>query len=166
MQWVAARLYQGQTTNFRTPGGGFAPVYEGPADEHAGWPSKACTPARRESRLFLLDQGEVQPLPHDRYVALARGEVAAPEFAGRRFILVDWYLRLACGQPEAILNKTCSWLVFDAQGAMDPHAAPAIDAEAAPTGARWAEIRALMFGTVRAATDTEITGRVCREMPS
>lgn len=26
MQLVAARLYQGQTTNFRTPGGGFAPV--------------------------------------------------------------------------------------------------------------------------------------------
>ena len=31
VQSVAARLYQGQTTNFRTPGGGFAPVYEGPA---------------------------------------------------------------------------------------------------------------------------------------
>ncbi|WP_370868780.1 hypothetical protein, partial [Polaromonas sp.] len=31
VQWVAARLYQGQTTNFRTPGGGFAPVYAGPA---------------------------------------------------------------------------------------------------------------------------------------
>jgi len=28
VQWIAARLYQGQTTNFRTPGGGFAPVYE------------------------------------------------------------------------------------------------------------------------------------------
>ncbi|SDO59934.1 hypothetical protein SAMN04489798_3367 [Pseudomonas arsenicoxydans] len=27
---VAARLYQGQTTNFRTLGGGFAPVYPGP----------------------------------------------------------------------------------------------------------------------------------------
>ena len=27
VQWMAARLYQGQTTNFRTPGGGFAPVY-------------------------------------------------------------------------------------------------------------------------------------------
>jgi hypothetical protein len=27
VQWVGARLYQGQTTNFRTPGGGFAPVY-------------------------------------------------------------------------------------------------------------------------------------------
>ena len=30
VQWLAARLYQGQTTNFRTPGGGFAPVYPGP----------------------------------------------------------------------------------------------------------------------------------------
>ena len=27
VQLFAARLYQGQTTNFRTPGGGFAPVY-------------------------------------------------------------------------------------------------------------------------------------------
>ena len=27
VQRVAARLYRGQTTNFRTPGGGFAPVY-------------------------------------------------------------------------------------------------------------------------------------------
>jgi len=30
VQWLAARLYQGQTTNFRTPGGGFAPVYTTP----------------------------------------------------------------------------------------------------------------------------------------
>ncbi len=28
--WFSARLYQGQTTNFRTPGGGFAPVFAGP----------------------------------------------------------------------------------------------------------------------------------------
>jgi hypothetical protein len=27
VQLMAARLYQGQTTNFRTPGGGFAPVF-------------------------------------------------------------------------------------------------------------------------------------------
>ncbi|PWF48004.1 hypothetical protein C7C56_012970 [Massilia glaciei] len=27
VQWTAARVYQGQTTNFRTEGGGFAPVY-------------------------------------------------------------------------------------------------------------------------------------------
>ncbi len=26
--WLSARLYQGQTTNFRTPGGGFAPLFE------------------------------------------------------------------------------------------------------------------------------------------
>jgi hypothetical protein len=31
LQWVAARIYQGQTTNFRTPGGGFAAVYNLPA---------------------------------------------------------------------------------------------------------------------------------------
>ena len=29
VQLVAARLYQGQTTNLRTPGGGFAPVFIG-----------------------------------------------------------------------------------------------------------------------------------------
>ncbi len=33
VQWTAARLYQGQTTNFRTPGGGFAPVYTGQASD-------------------------------------------------------------------------------------------------------------------------------------
>lgn len=30
VQSMAARLYSGQTTNFRTPGGGFAPVYRWP----------------------------------------------------------------------------------------------------------------------------------------
>ena len=35
VQWVAARLYQGQATNFRTTGGGFAPVYAGPAETPA-----------------------------------------------------------------------------------------------------------------------------------
>ncbi|CAN7658834.1 hypothetical protein LJR129_005169 [Acidovorax sp. LjRoot129] len=30
VMWLAARLYQGQTTNFRTVDGGFAPVYSGP----------------------------------------------------------------------------------------------------------------------------------------
>ena len=29
VQLIAARLYEGQTTNFRTPGGGFAPVFVG-----------------------------------------------------------------------------------------------------------------------------------------
>ncbi|OGA45245.1 MAG: hypothetical protein A3F74_26775 [Betaproteobacteria bacterium RIFCSPLOWO2_12_FULL_62_58] len=30
VQLLAARLYQGQATNFRTPGGGFAPVFTSP----------------------------------------------------------------------------------------------------------------------------------------
>jgi hypothetical protein len=30
VQSLAARLYQGQTTNFRTPGGGFSPIYVTP----------------------------------------------------------------------------------------------------------------------------------------
>ena len=30
VQLVSARLYQGQTTNFRTPGGGFASVFSVP----------------------------------------------------------------------------------------------------------------------------------------
>ncbi|MCX7175262.1 MAG: hypothetical protein NT159_15345 [Proteobacteria bacterium] len=33
VQLIAARLYQGQTTNFRTPGGGFAPVLAVPCKE-------------------------------------------------------------------------------------------------------------------------------------
>lgn len=33
VQWTAARMYQGQTTNFRTLGGGFAPVYSLPDAE-------------------------------------------------------------------------------------------------------------------------------------
>jgi len=35
VQLVTARLYQGQTTNFRTPGGGFAPVFTVPCDRCA-----------------------------------------------------------------------------------------------------------------------------------
>ncbi len=36
VQLLAARLYQGQVTNFRTPGGGFAPVFCPPADADPG----------------------------------------------------------------------------------------------------------------------------------
>ena len=103
-------------------------------------------PAQHESRLFLLDGNTVLPLAHERYVALARGEAAAGEFAGRRFILVDWYLRLDCGQADAVVNETCSWLVFNAQGWLDPHAAHTIDAAAVPSEAQWTQVRALVFG--------------------
>lgn len=56
VQWVAARLYQGQTTNFRTPGGGFAPVYEEPAQGHAGCSSEICVSAQQQIRLFPNDE--------------------------------------------------------------------------------------------------------------
>lgn len=44
VQWLAARLYQGQTTNFRTPGGGFAPVYTIDVQDagNASTPSERC----------------------------------------------------------------------------------------------------------------------------
>jgi hypothetical protein len=103
--------------------------------------------ADHETRLFVLGDGDgVQPLAHARYVALARHQATAPEWAGLRLMLVDWYLRLAGGQPEAVVNETCSWLVFDAQGRLDLHAALAIDEEAAPSEAQWAQIRAQVFG--------------------
>ena len=102
-----------------------------------------------ETRLFLLGEGSsVQPLAHDRYVALARNEAAVPELAGRRFILVDWYLRIVGGQAQDVVNETCAWLVFDAQGRLDLHAALAIQEEAAPREAQWAQVRALVFGSV------------------
>ena len=50
------------------------------------------------------------------------------------------------GELEAVVNETCSWLVFDAQGLLDLHVAGAIDAEATPTEAQWSQIRALVFG--------------------
>ena len=100
---------------------------------------------QHESRLFLIDDDAVRELAHERYVALVRGEDAVLEFSGHRFILIDWYLRLHCGRPEAIVNEICSWLVFDAHGVLDPHAAHSIDAPAIPTEAQWAQIRAMVF---------------------
>lgn len=44
VQWTAARLYQGQTTNFRTPGGGFAPVYGMPDERVSAELEVICGP--------------------------------------------------------------------------------------------------------------------------
>ena len=45
IQLIAARLYQGQTTNFRTSGGGFAPVYLVPTDNERGDADRSCANA-------------------------------------------------------------------------------------------------------------------------
>ena len=42
IQLMAARLYQGQTTNFRTAGGGFAPVYVVGRDDDGKAKMEAC----------------------------------------------------------------------------------------------------------------------------
>lgn len=47
VQSLAARLYQGQTTNFRTPGGGFAPVLTPPAPGDEGARSTASSAEAR-----------------------------------------------------------------------------------------------------------------------
>jgi hypothetical protein len=125
--------------------GGPAPVYETPVDAIDGRLSTSCVEAERVSRLFLLDDNDVRSMAHDRYVELARGETAVAEFVGRRFILVDLYLRMARGQVQAIVNQTCSWLVFDVRGLPDLQAAQAIDAEAAPSEQQWAQVRTLAF---------------------
>ncbi|MEP6587913.1 MAG: HAD-IC family P-type ATPase, partial [Polaromonas sp.] len=107
-----------------------------------------------QTRLFLLDDnGWVAPLAHERYVALVRHQASESEFAGRSLMLVDWYLRLAGQRPQAVVNETCSWLVFDAAGRLDPHAAHAIEAPARPTEAQWAQIRTRVFGGAQPHTE-------------
>ena len=157
VQWVAARMYQGQTTNFRTPGGGFAPVYSsadasgrtvvscagGAADEHASY-------------VFLLDDSSaVHPVPHALYVALARGEATLEAMAGQTMRLADWFVRLKCGAPDTVVNETYSLVRFDAEGRVDPaHAPSAAQASAAtaeenaawPSKAERNRMRELLFG--------------------
>ena len=110
-------------------------------------PTPAISEAAHETRLFVLDtDNRATLLAHARYVALVRQQASAPEFAGRSLMLVDWYLRLAAHGPEAVVNETCSWLVFDASGRLDLHAAQAITAPALPNETQWTHIRAQVFG--------------------
>ena len=124
VQWVAARLYQGQTTNFRTPGGGFAPVYS--TTEASATACRGCSDDNRHaSYVFVLDpDGDVHPLAHSLYVALARGEATAPHWAGATLRLADWYVRLTQGEPEAVVNETYSLMRFEASGRVDWAATP------------------------------------------
>ena len=164
VQWVAARMYQGQTTNFRTPGGGFAPVYSS-AD---GWgrSSLTCTGdgeagAEHASYVFLLDESSaVHAVPHALYVALARGEATLEAMAGKALRLADWFVRLKCGAPDTVVNETYSLLRFDAQGRVErahvPGAAQAsaVAAEenaAWPTTAERDRMRELLFGKAPSA---------------
>ena len=159
LQWLAARLYQGQTTNFRTPGGGFAPVYStagalgavphgsgsGAAEDHASY-------------LFLLaEDGSVHPVPHALYVALARGLAAAPMLAGQTLRVADWYVRLKDGAPEQLVNAQYSLQRVDDSGRFDLAGSPAphpqragevaaVEEDSWPTADQQAQMRRLLWG--------------------
>lgn len=167
VQWVAARLYQGQTTNFRTPGGGFAPVYS--AADAAGNSLQACVGesaaegAAHASYVFLLDESSgVHVLPHALYVALAGGQASAEALAGQTLRLADWYVRLKDGEPDSVVNETYSLVHFDAQGRVarppattapvHPGALPHPDSATVSEDAHWPTLaerermRELLFG--------------------
>jgi len=128
VQWVAARMYQGQTTNFRTPGGGFSPVYSTlDVATQAG-----CVPGgagdseeKYASYVFMLDENsEVHPLPHALYVALVRGQASADALAGQTLRLADWYVRMKDGAPDTVVNETYTQIRFDSQGKVDWNTRP------------------------------------------
>jgi hypothetical protein len=127
VQWLAARLYQGQTTNFRTPGGGFALVYSTADISGSRLPqgtdgADGVAADEHISYVFLLDEDSgVHPVPHALYVALARGQATAPALAlaGRTLRLADWYVRETPGVPGTVVNETHSLVRFDAQGRVD-----------------------------------------------
>ena len=164
VQWVAARMYQGQTTNFRTPGGGFSPVYS--TVDASGQPG--CLPEVEQgaedpyaSYVFVLDgDGSVHPVPHALYVALVRGQALAGTLAGQTLRLADWYVRMKNGTPDTVVNETYIQIRFDSDGRVDwtmtPSAHPLrTDPVSALCNARWPSVaehermQALLFGATK-----------------
>ncbi len=153
VQWVAARMYQGQTTNFRTPGGGFAPVYStvDASGRTCHLPGDECArDAGHASYVFLLDDSSgVHPVPHALYVALARGQALAPMLAGQTLRLADWYVRLKARAPDTVVNETYTLVRFDAQGRVDWSSTPVADeATGWPTVTERAQMHAMLFAPV------------------
>jgi len=123
--------------------------------------------ARHASYVFLLDEhGEVHPVPHALYMALARGNADAPDFAGKTLRLADWYVLLKDGEPETVVNEAYSLIAFDGEGRVDWSATPSFHAHrpgstvapkaaALPTAAERERIRARLF---EAKSDPASTG--------
>jgi len=152
VQWNAARVYQGQTTNFRTEGGGFAPVFTlGEEEERTG----STEQRSHASFTFLLDEtGAVDELPHPQYLALVRAEKATSTLAGKRFRLADWYVAIEDGRPSKVIREWYGWVAFDEAGGYHPEAdspncksdsAGNIDSSALPTPEEHDRIERLLF---------------------
>jgi hypothetical protein len=117
------------------------------------------SPARPEhaSFVFLLDaDGSIHPLPHGLYVAMAKGEATAPEFAGRRMRVADWYVRLSDAKPVSVVNETYAPIAFDSNGrptqVIQPSAERAGRNAWLPTRAERAQMRARLFGATPEST--------------
>ena len=146
------RDYQGQTTNFRTEGGGFAPVFTlGEEEERTG----STEQRSHASFTFLLDEtGAVDELPHPQYLALVRAEKATSTLAGKRFRLADWYVAIEDGRPSKVIREWYGWVAFDEAGGYHPEAdspncksdsAGNIDSSALPTPEEHDRIERLLF---------------------
>jgi hypothetical protein len=159
VQWVAARLYQGQTTNFRTEGGGFAPVFTtGQTVEQ----SSNLENANFETYTFLLDRsGQIFPLPHPMYVALVHAEAVPSGLAGQRFRLADWYVKLKDGVPDWLANEWYGWVQIDDDGRYDPAvqskasstSVDKTDHTALPSSSEHERLHAMVFGESRQGDD-------------
>jgi hypothetical protein len=109
--------------------------------------------AQHASYAFLLDEhGTVHPLPHRVYVALVRGEAAAPQFAGRTLRLAEWYVRLQADEPKSVVNETYALLAIDREGRADwtatPGPAEAAQSAALPSATERDRMQAVLFGGI------------------
>lgn len=165
VQWVSARMYQGQTTNFRTPGGGFSPVYStvDVSAQNCCAPDGECAGEDKyASYVFLLDADQgVHPVPHALYVALARGQAVAETLAGQTLRLADWYVRMKNGAPDTVVNETYTEIRFNQEGRVDWTSTPSTTLGSAapgfvPQDANWPSIaeresmQALLFSVKNA----------------
>jgi hypothetical protein len=110
------------------------------------------------SYVFVLDDaGGVHPLPHALYVAMARGEATAPDWAGATVRLADWYIRMEGEDPDVVVSETYTFMSFDAEGRVDwpstpsphprrPGVANVTEDQAQPTGVEREQMSKLVFG--------------------
>ncbi len=121
---LARRQLKGGAATTLTPSGGVSTgAYALDLRPHP--PSREFATAEFGSYTFLLDgSGNVRPLPHAVYVALARDEAVVPALASQAFRLADLYVKHAKGRPAELTSEWYGWVSFDENGALNPISAP------------------------------------------